>query len=123
MKQTYETGLNGEKQAEEWLCRERGMRCLERRYRSKHGEIDLIMLDQDTIVFIEVKTRRTGSAGQGLIAVTPDKQRRITKAATWYLMSRHALNAAVRFDVIEIHGNDNVLYVPNAFQSSGMFYR
>lgn len=122
MKQTYETGLNGEKAAEEWLVREKGMRCLERRYRSPRGEIDLIMLDRETLVFVEVKTRRTGAAGLGLMAVSPAKQRRILESAVCYLMRRNAMNASIRFDVIELHGRE-VLYVPNAFQGGGMFYR
>ena len=41
MKQTYETGLNGEKAAENWLRREKGMTCLERRYRTKSGDTAL----------------------------------------------------------------------------------
>ena len=123
MKQTYETGLSGDKLAEAWLCEHRGMRCLERRYRTKRGEIDLIMQDKDTIVFVEVKTRKTGDIGLGLMAVTPAKQKRLTQAATLYLMYRHALNAAIRFDVVEVRGDGQVLYVPNAFQGPGMFYR
>ncbi len=123
MKQTYETGLYGEKIAEEWLCRQHGMHCLARRYRTKHGEIDLVMQDNETIVFVEVKTRRTGDIGLGLTAVTPAKQKRLIQAATIYLMSRHALNASIRFDVIEVREDESVLYVPNAFQGHGMFYR
>ena len=123
MKQTYETGLSGEKTAEEWLCREKGMLCLERRYRTKRGEIDLIMLDGKTIVFVEVKTRRTGAAGLGLTAVTPAKQKRVAEAATVFLMNRKALNCEIRFDVIEVHGQEQVWYVPNAFTPGGLFYR
>ena len=123
MKKTYETGLTGEKLAEEWLCRHRGMVCLERRYRTKRGEIDLIMQENDMIVFVEVKTRKTGDIGLGLMAVTPAKQKRLTQAATLYLMYRHSLNAAIRFDVVEVRGDGSVIHVPNAFQSTGMFYR
>lgn len=123
MKETYETGLSGEKTAENWLCREKGMICLERRFRTKLGEIDLIMLDHGTFVFVEVKTRRTGHPGLGLQSINPVKQNRIVKAATWYLLSRHSLNASVRFDAVEINGNGQILYIPNAFGSAGMFCR
>ena len=123
MKQTYETGLNGEKAAENWLRHEKGMICLERRYRTKLGEIDLIMLDHGTIVFVEVKTRLTGNTGLGLQTINQTKQKRIANAATWYLLTHQSMNASVRFDAVEIHGNGQVLYIPNAFGSAGMFYR
>ena len=57
MKWTYETGLLGEEIAAQWLEEHYGMRLLESRYKTKAGEIDLIMLDEDTVVFVEVKTR------------------------------------------------------------------
>ena len=69
MKMTYQTGLSGEKTAAEWLEKNAGMRLLETRYRNKAGEIDLIMTDGDTIVFVEVKTRLNAPAGTGLLAV------------------------------------------------------
>ena len=56
MKATYETGVRGEEIAEAYLT-QMGMRCLERRYREKPGEIDLIMEDGECLVFVEVKTR------------------------------------------------------------------
>ncbi len=121
MKDTYETGLLGEQTAERYLT-EKGMVCLERRYRTKSAEIDLIMKDRDTIVFVEVKTRRTASPGSGLLSVTPSKQKRIARGAVLYLMSNHKLNALVRFDIVEIN-RDSVLHIPNAFQPGGMFYR
>ena len=122
MKQTYETGLQGEAQAEAYLRDTRGMVCLGRRYRTSAGEIDLIMRDGETIVFVEVKTRRTAAPGEGLRSVDTRKQGRIARAAQIYLMTEHQTNRPVRFDAIEIsHGN--VLYIPNAFQPGGMFYR
>ena len=48
----YESGLSGEAQAERWLTQQRGMTCLERRYRALDGEIDLIMRDGDFLVFV-----------------------------------------------------------------------
>ena len=122
MKQTYETGLDGEAAAEQFLCSEKGMICLERRYRTRRGEIDLIMMDGNTIVFIEVKTRKTGVPGNGLLAVTKAKQQKITQAATFFLMQNRALNKPIRFDVIEIWQQE-IFYIPNAFQPGGLFYR
>ena len=105
MKTTYETGLQGEEAAEAFLCRERGMICLERRYRTKCGEIDLILLDGETVVFTEVKTRKTGEAGNGLSAVNVAKQKRILNASLLYLMKKKWMDRAVRFDLVEIHDN------------------
>ena len=122
MKWTYETGLLGEEIAAQWLEEHYGMRLLESRYKTKAGEIDLIMLDRDTVVFVEVKTRMTSLPGTGIAAVNQQKQRRISRAATLYLMRREWLGKAVRFDVMEVHPDD-MLYIPNAFQPGGMFYR
>ena len=122
MKTTYETGIYGEETAEEFLCREHGMKCLERRFRTKRGEIDLIMLDGDSVVFVEVKARLSGTEGSGLAAVNIRKQKRILNASLIYLMKMKWLNKAVRYDLVEIY-RGKVLYVPNAFQPYGRYYR
>ncbi len=122
MKRTYETGVEGEARAEEYLRKQYGMICLEHRHRNRAGEIDLILEDHGTIVFAEVKTRQSGEAGNGLLSVNTTKQKRIARAATLFLLQHHWMNRAIRFDVIEIHGSE-ILYVPNAFQPGGMFYR
>ena len=121
MKKTYETGLQGEETAKNYLQRMYGMTCLERRYRTKCGEIDLIMLDGNTIVFVEVKTRKTGAAGSGLSAVNFAKQKRILNAALLYLMKMKWMEREVRFDLVEVFC-DHVLHIPNAFQPYGKFY-
>ena len=122
MKHTYETGLQGESTAEKWLHEQRGMITLERRYRSRHGEIDLIMQDADTIVFVEVKTRNSLYPGDGLMSVNLNKQKRICRCATVYLMSHHKLNSSVRFDVVEVNPG-SVTHIPDAFQPGGMFFK
>ena len=122
MKQTYETGILGEIAAETYLCGKCGMICLERRYRTKSAEIDLIMQDQDTLVFVEVKTRSKGKPGDGLQTVNAAKQKRISRGAMLYLMKHHNLNQSVRFDVVEVN-RENIIHIPNAFQPGGMFFR
>lgn len=112
MKQ-YETGLAGERLAEQYLC-ERGMRCEARRYRAEDGEIDLVMLEGDTVVFVEVKSRPRSPSGAGLVAVTPAKQRRMSHAALAFLVARGWLNRPARFDVVEVSAA-GVLHVPGAF--------
>lgn len=122
MKQTYETGVTGENQAKEYLEKHFRMICLEQRYKTKLGEIDLIMQDRDMIVFVEVKTRLTGTMGAGLAAVDRRKQQRMAKCAQFYLLSHHDLNRQVRFDVLELT-REGILYIPNAFQAYALFHR
>lgn len=111
----YETGLSGEQRAEKYLC-DQGMRCEARRYRGSDGELDLVMLDGEAVVFVEVKSRPGKPAGSGLLAVTSDKQRRMINAATVFLAQRGWMDRPARFDVVEISA-DGVLHVPNAFIS------
>lgn len=122
MKMTYQTGLAGEQTAADWLKSKYGMILLETRYRNKAGEIDLIMKDRDTVVFIEVKTRLHAVPGSGLMAVDRKKQQRIARAAVIYLMSKGWMNLSVRFDVAEVT-EKYVFHIPNAFQPGKMFYR
>ena len=81
----YDAGIQGEQEAENALTRQ-GMTLRTRRYRAEDGEIDLVMQDGETIVFVEVKARPQSRAGQGMLAVTPAKQRRICHAAMHYLL-------------------------------------
>ena len=121
MKTTYETGLLGEQAAENWLLKNRNMICLERRYRTKAGEIDLIMQEGETIVFVEVKARKKADPGIGIFAVDRRKQGRITRASVLYLMRKEWMNRSVRYDIVEINHN-GIIHIPNAFQPGGMFF-
>jgi putative endonuclease len=110
-------GKTGEALAAEELER-RGYAILDQRYRTRHGEIDIIARDGDTIVFVEVKVRRTAEKGTAAEAVTPHKQRRLVAMAVDYL-ARHGLHERpCRFDVVAIDGEGHaqtlVLY-PHAF--------
>ena len=113
MKNQYNTGISGEQFAEEYLT-QKGMHTIARRYRGGDGEIDLIMLDQDVIVFVEVKSRPGSQQGSGLLAVTRAKQRRMSHAALNFLVEREWTERFVRFDVVEI-SRAGVLHIPNAF--------
>ena len=115
MKMQYESGLNGEELAERYLLQQ-GMSCIVRRYRGADGEIDLIMLDDDMVVFVEVKFRPGGRTGDGLMAVTSAKQRRMRHAAMKFLMEREWMERLVRFDVVEVT-RDGILHIPNAFMA------
>ncbi len=94
-------GRRGEDAAARFLKR-RGGRILARGSRSALGEIDLVVLDGKSIVFVEVKTRRHGEAGHPSEAVDTAKQRRLTRLALGFL-KRHALSERpVRFDVVAV---------------------
>lgn len=116
MKNQYNTGLTGEMLAEQYLV-EQGMSVITRRFRGGDGEIDLVMLDGETVVFVEVKSRPTSHAGMGLLAVTPAKQRRMTHAALSFLLEREWMERLVRFDVVEI-SRSGLIHIPHAFMAA-----
>jgi putative endonuclease len=81
-----------------------GCAILARRYRTRYGEIDIVAQDGPTIVFVEVKARRTDRFGSSAESVTPWKQRRIAAMALDYLSWSNRLDAPCRFDVVAIDG-------------------
>ena len=105
------TGWLGEVRAAAFLRRQ-GMRILARRYRTAHGEIDLIAREGAVIVFIEVKTRPHGRLDSGLAAVNAEKRGHIRYAAREYLRTHG--QTEFRFDVIEISAA-GLRHIKNAF--------
>lgn len=97
-------GRTGERLAERHLRRS-GYRLLARNFRAAGAEIDLVAAEGDTIVFVEVKTRRDLKAGRPEEAVNGYKQERIRRAAGIYLSRHRAHLAPVRFDVVAITGS------------------
>jgi len=112
-------GQRGESIAEAYL---RGQRftILEKNYRGKTGEIDIVAREGDTIVFVEVKARRNLAYGPPQLAVTPFKQRQISRTALTWLAHRKRADAAARFDVIAIilpdHDVPKIEHIRNAFE-------
>lgn len=98
-------GVAGEKLAEKHL-KKNGYRILARGHRQRLGEIDLVALDGQCIVFVEVKSRT--DVDSGLEAVTRSKQEKLTRAALVYLKQKRLLESPTRFDVV------SVLYVDGA---------
>ena len=82
--------------------RTRGYTILARRFRIAHGEIDIVARDGDTIVFVEVKTRRASAYGGGAAAVTWRKQRRIVRVAEAFLARGRLHHLPCRFDVVSV---------------------
>ena len=113
MAQHNEFGAQGEDIAIDYL-RLKGYVILDRNWRSGHREIDIVARKDDTIVFVEVKSRPHSAQGTGLLAVTPNKQKRMAHAAMAFLIAHEWLDRKVRFDVVEI-SRSGVLHIPNAF--------
>lgn len=117
-----EVGSEKEALAEEYL-RKKGYRILERNFRCKLGEVDIIAMHQNFLVFIEVKYRASADFGQPTDAVNYKKQVRISNVASYYVYShRQYANHNCRFDVVSIVGNEITLY-QNAFPYCGRFSR
>ena len=94
-------GKMGEDLACGELCR-RGYAVLARRYRTRHGEIDIVARDEGTIVFVEVKARAGEAFGGAGAAVTPWKQQRIVRMATDFLARAGLVDVPCRFDVVAV---------------------
>lgn len=101
------TGQYFERKAEA-LLRQHGLSTLERNYHSRHGEIDLIMSDQGTVVFVEVRYRTHQHFGSASASVTPAKQKKIILTAEYYLQQQHWTHSHhCRFDVVSIRPDPN----------------
>jgi putative endonuclease len=116
-------GPRGERAAAEFL-EKLGYRILERSRRYKFGELDLVALDGETIVFVEVKTRRRDDYAAPYEAVDRRKQERLTRAALAYLKRRKLLGRRTRFDVVSIvWSNDDapprITQLRSAFEAAG----
>jgi putative endonuclease len=123
-------GRAGEAAAEA-LLRELGLTVVTRNYRTRGGEVDLICLDGDAIVFVEVKTRGPGSLARPDQAVTAAKRGRLVRAAAAFLSEREWWERPCRFDVVAVTAQDGdyaARHLPNAFgvedaAGAGGFYQ
>lgn len=102
-----------------------GYRVLERNFSCRAGELDIIALQGDTVVFIEVKTRSSEKYGLPSEAVSSAKQTKIVRTALYYLQRNRLLDYMCRFDVIEIivdeENNHQIKLIKDAFQYSGRY--
>lgn len=96
------TGMCGEDAAVEYLKNNR-YHIVERNYRNKCGEIDIIAEKGEDLVFVEVKTRGSYKFGTPAEAVTYYKKKHFVNTARWYLME-HPSDMNIRFDIIEVFG-------------------
>lgn len=96
----------------------KGYRLLEKNFRSKYGEIDIIVKKGEIIIFVEVKYRKTNRFGSGLDSVNVKKQRRIYLTAMKYIQDKNLKDAEFRFDLIsfnreELIWNRNIIWGDN----------
>ena len=111
----YETGKRYEQLALNHL-KKQGLNTLCRNYRCRRGEIDLIMQDQQTIVFVEVRYRRYHYFGSALESIDRKKQQHIIASANHFLLKkRRTLLTACRFDIISCNQTE-IHWIKNAFQ-------
>jgi len=103
-----------------------GYRILERNFRCPVGELDLVALDGNCIVFVEVRSTEHADILRPAASVDVAKQRRLTKLALFYLKQKRLLNHAARFDVLAIswpaeRGEPTMAHYPNAFEATDRF--
>ena len=94
--------------------RKQGLELIARNYKCKWGELDLLMLEQDTLVIVEVRYRKNARYGSAVESVTANKQARIVAATKHYIMS-NKINQPMRFDVLAITGDIQPDWIKNAF--------
>lgn len=114
---TAELGASAEESACRYLL-DQGHQLLARNYRCRYGEIDLIMGDGSTIVFVEVRMRSRTDYGSGAESVDARKQGRLLRSAEHYLKRHGTPLASCRFDVVSIHRagkEDRLKWIRNAF--------
>lgn len=115
-------GEAAESLAEAHLARH-GVRTLERRLRCRGGEIDLICLDRDVLVFVEVRLRTPGHFGSAADSITATKQSRVVLAARWWLSGAGRMHAsrAMRFDAVLLERLDDrsIDWIRGAFSAEG----
>lgn len=110
-------------QTEHACCRylqQQGLKLVEKNYRTRGGEIDLIMRDKNTLVFIEVRFRNSRAYGGAVESVNYSKQQRILKTAQHYCQ-QHSVNQPVRIDIVGMQTGQSEQYefewVKNALQA------
>ena len=108
---------------EQLACAEltaRGYAILAKRYRTRHGEIDIVAEDGATVVFVEVKMKSSPECGLAAESVTRWKQRRVVRMAIDYIARHNLHDRPVRFDVVAIdviEGTPRITVIPAAFDA------
>jgi putative endonuclease len=97
----YELGRSGEDVATEYLKKKK-YKVVDKGFRFLRGEIDIIAYDGETLVFVEVKTRKSTRFSQPEESVTPTKRKQLRRVAQGYLLRNHIQDVECRFDVLSL---------------------
>lgn len=100
------TGTLGEKYTSNYL-KSKGLKILEQNFRSKFGEIDIVAMEKNTLVFVEVKTRRSNIFGIPEEAIRPWKLQRLIKSAQYYKLIHPELPNQMRIDAVSVYLSAN----------------
>ena len=116
---SLQTGQDAENTACQYLT-SHGLKTLQRNFRCARGEIDIVMEDAQSIVFVEVRYRKNKSYGDGAESITYTKQQKLIRAALYYLQVHPKYsNRPSRFDVVSVSKNTestNIDWIKDAFQ-------
>ena len=113
------TGRVGEAQAERFLKKD-GLKIIARNVRVGYDELDLIAKEGDTLIFVEVKTRASEDFGRPAAAVNRAKRKKLSRAAMHFLKKHKLRPPHIRFDVVEVVGEEpEIRHIQNAFTLEG----
>lgn len=112
-----EIGNRGEDCAVEFL-KNNGYEILNRNFYTRKGEIDIVAKDGDSVVFIEVKTRKNNNYGSAAEAVNAAKQKKLALTAQAYMNYKNLTDSNLRFDVIEVDSENNSFAVKNHIKNA-----
>ena len=106
------------------FLKKQGMRVVTRNWRTRHGEVDLVMLDGPSLVFVEVKSRTSDSVAPPHATVTVAKQRRLTRLAEQFIQKTQQEHRPCRFDVVSVvwpadQRRPRVEHIVDAFPATG----
>ncbi|KTD51995.1 hypothetical protein Lqui_0839 [Legionella quinlivanii] len=115
---SVEFGKQTERQAVQFL-KKQGLQFIESNFRCRWGEVDVIMRDASTLVFVEVRARSSFDYGGAIASITVAKQRKLIKTANYYLLTKKLHDkCAARFDVVLFEGKPlQIEWIKNAFDS------
>lgn len=110
-------GNQAEKLAQQFL-KKQGLKTLHNNFHCRYGEIDIVMQDQDYLVFVEVRHRKSANFGGALESVDKHKQRKLRNTAEHYLIKHKKNDTPCRFDILCVNGDLNkpeIDWIQNAF--------
>lgn len=115
---SVQKGNEKEEEAKRYLVRH-GLKWVQSHYRTRFGEIDLIMRDKSELVFVEVKYRKSANFGLAYESVSRHKQKKLQLTALYYLSHTASPEALARFDVVSLQGEPvQIEWIKNAFWMS-----